>query len=727
MDRAGFLILVVLLLGAMGAALLLIDPNDYRDDIEAIVERETGRELSIEGDLKLSFYPWLGLELGRTSLADDPAFDSPEPFAEIERVYLAVRVLPLLRRQIELDTLVLEGARVRLIVDENGRGNWEQLIEATADDEREPVERPEDEEPTEVGITLADIGGVRLTDAFFSYEDRQTGDRYAIDPLNFETGRIRFNEPVPVQSSWTVNLPDDMSLAGNLRLEVEFDAAFEQLLARNLNLQLIARGEAIPNREQSVSLRAERINLDLAAGRYELPELRIGAAGIELLAALEARQDDEQLSAQARVDVPEFDARALLARLDIDAPETADPDVLQRVAATMDVIWADEQLDLRTLNIALDDTTISGRALVRSFEGPVAEFALSIDAIDLDRYLGPEREDEAERIDGEPVEEAEFDLPLELLRGLDLTGEFRLGQLRVAGLQMADMAADLRAENGEIRLSPMQANLYDGRFEGELIFDVREDTPRLAMRKALQGIQAGPLTEDLLDDDWVTGRGDVAFSLTMVGNSVGAWLNSLTGEGQFQFDEASVQGINIAYELRRAQARLQRRDAPEREDDVSDFARLTGSFVAEDGVIRNEDLRGESPLMRITGEGGVNLTDMTLDYLLTVNLVDTLTGAEGRELDELRRIPIPIRVRGPLDDFNISVDLQSALMQLHGEQLREAEREARERLQQEQDRLQQRVEEERRELEERLEREQERARERVGEEVEGRVRDLLRR
>ena len=51
---------------------LLVDPNDFRDDIGQAVKKQTGRDLTIEGDLKLSVIPWLGVEVGRASLSNAP-------------------------------------------------------------------------------------------------------------------------------------------------------------------------------------------------------------------------------------------------------------------------------------------------------------------------------------------------------------------------------------------------------------------------------------------------------------------------------------------------------------------------------------------------------------------------------------------------------------------------------------------------------------------------------
>ncbi|MDH3749312.1 MAG: AsmA family protein, partial [Gammaproteobacteria bacterium] len=68
-NKVVFLILgiVAVLVIAAIAFVLLFDPNDFREDIAAEVQRKTGRELVIEGDLELSLFPWLAINVGKTT------------------------------------------------------------------------------------------------------------------------------------------------------------------------------------------------------------------------------------------------------------------------------------------------------------------------------------------------------------------------------------------------------------------------------------------------------------------------------------------------------------------------------------------------------------------------------------------------------------------------------------------------------------------------------------
>ncbi|HSS63758.1 MAG TPA: AsmA family protein, partial [Gammaproteobacteria bacterium] len=84
-----------LILGIIIIVPLLIDPNDYRDEIEVKVEDQTGRKLKIEGDIVLTWFPWLGFEMGSVELGNAPGFEAPV-FASTDKVAIRLKLIPLL-------------------------------------------------------------------------------------------------------------------------------------------------------------------------------------------------------------------------------------------------------------------------------------------------------------------------------------------------------------------------------------------------------------------------------------------------------------------------------------------------------------------------------------------------------------------------------------------------------------------------------------------------------
>ncbi|PKL99685.1 MAG: AsmA family protein, partial [Gammaproteobacteria bacterium HGW-Gammaproteobacteria-7] len=120
-----FLGLLLILVAAGFALTHLFDPNDYKDEIRDLARSKAGLELDIKGDIGWSLFPWLGLELTEATLASTSTPD--QPFADLRLLGLSVRVLPLLRREVQMSDIRIDGLNLNLQRDEKGRSNWEDV------------------------------------------------------------------------------------------------------------------------------------------------------------------------------------------------------------------------------------------------------------------------------------------------------------------------------------------------------------------------------------------------------------------------------------------------------------------------------------------------------------------------------------------------------------------------------------------------------------------------
>ncbi len=117
---------LLLIIVALGFALThLFDPNDYKEEIRQIARDKAHIELTLNGDIGWSLFPWLGLELHEASVATLTA--PTQPFADLQMLGLSVRVLPLLRREVQMSDVRVEGLNLRLNRDKQGHGNWEDI------------------------------------------------------------------------------------------------------------------------------------------------------------------------------------------------------------------------------------------------------------------------------------------------------------------------------------------------------------------------------------------------------------------------------------------------------------------------------------------------------------------------------------------------------------------------------------------------------------------------
>ena len=216
----------------------------------------------------------------------------------------------------------------------------------------------------------------------------------------------------------------------------------------------------------------------------------------------------------------------------------------------------------------------------------------------------------------------------------------------------------------------------------------------------LQDIQAGPLARDLLAQEHLSGVLNLRLDVAGVGADSGALKRTLGGDVVFSFEEGRLHEFDLARRVNDAYLRYRGHDPdPEREAVATEIGEARGSGRISEGVLRNNDLTVRSQVMRGSGEGRIDLVRERLDYVLTVEFIDDTGRGIDRYLRELRGVPVPVRLRGPLLDPSVSVPLDDVL-----------EARAREELRREQERLRERAE---RELERQREQIEQRARDRL--------------
>ena len=108
-----FFLGLLLILVALGFALThLFDPNDYKDEIRQLARDKANLELTLNGDIGWSLFPWLGLELTDATLASASTPD--KPFADLRLLGLSVRVMPLLRPEVQMSDIRVDGLNLKL-------------------------------------------------------------------------------------------------------------------------------------------------------------------------------------------------------------------------------------------------------------------------------------------------------------------------------------------------------------------------------------------------------------------------------------------------------------------------------------------------------------------------------------------------------------------------------------------------------------------------------------
>ena len=642
----GLAVAVVLLLVLAGVLLPLIyDKEDLKKAIASEVRAQTGRDLTIAGELDFSLFPWIAVEVGELSLGNASGFGD-QPFAKIGQARAGVALVPLFRKQISLDEITLDGLELNLVVNEQGLSNWADL-EAGATEQPAP-------DPGSSPFRERRVAGLNIRNARVDYRDDSASEHYRLTGLSLRTGALGGTDSVPVSlaaalEDVTAGAQVDVEMAGIAAIDLET----QQYALTDFEMALGLDGA---NGAREVQILAPRVDLDLASQVMELESFSAMFAGIRADGALSVQNLLEAPTFNGSLSLAEFSPVEFMHAQGIAPPVTADPGVLKRAIVRTNLSGDEQQVRLNDLILELDESRFTGQMHIRDFDRPKFGFNLNVDEIDLDRYMEPASDGAGAGAGDEDVA-----MPKEELQGQEVQGQLTAGKLRLAGLDFSNAELGLLIRNGRLRIHPLTAEFYGGRYNGDINLDSSGDVPVLSLDQSIDSITFQRLVADLVDTESLSGMAIGHTTLTGRGSNSAEVLESLNGDIGLTLSEGALEGINIWYEIRKGMALYKGLAPPEPEPNRTVFSRMKLAASVKDGVITTREMVGELPFLTVRGDGTIDLASSRVDLGLVAAVRDVPELAKDPLAAELGGKSLPFRVGGTPDAPTVTVDWEALL------------------------------------------------------------------
>jgi AsmA protein len=617
---AGALIALVVI--GVVALLLFVDPNRYRGDIERVAKEHSGRVLTLHGKLELKIFPWLALSVHDVQLSNPEGFGT-QPFMTVQNASIGVKLLPLLSKRLEVSRVALDGVNVNLVSrgDEN---NWKDLSES-----KDSAQSPSSARPSEGSVT---IEGVDLAKSSVTYRDELKKSTTEIANLELHTGRLQTG-------------PDRTAL-GSVDLQGTYLAGAAEAPA------------SAQVKPLAFSLHTSGLTLAKATLAPAKVEVKVGDSALEVALAGENMSTGRLVTGS--VAVPTTSARKLLQSFGIAPPITRDSRALSAFGLQTNFRLTPKQLQLSALQLTLDDTRVQGSAAIEDLATSALSFDLNVNGINVDRYRAPVDKTTARPAGPPPVKTPPTPLPLEALRKLDAHGTLRVASATFSNIVFTDVVMALMAKDGHIRLGPTQARLYGGSYNGDIVLDARPAQAQLSLNEHVHGTDIAALVKAAFDSARLSGRADVNVAVTGVGNTDDAIMRSLTGKIDANVKQGALIGIDIAYELQRANALLKREVPPQRTGAARTvFNTLETDGTLDKGVLRIDDLRMETGFLKVHGRGTLDTATEAINYQLVTSVNKLAAGSGGGGLDALGSVDVPLTITGTLSSPTVRPDIEA--------------------------------------------------------------------
>jgi len=723
-----FGIVVVLLLLVVAAFVFTFDPNNYKDTITAQVEKQTGRDFEIAGDIRLSVFPWIGIKVEDVKLANAKGF-SDEPFARMAQLDVKVMLMPLLRKELQVDKVRLHGLFASLEVDEQGNNNWSDLAGQEDVAQQPPTpERTVDEGKQPPALAALAINGVELIDASVKWTDLQNNVHSHLSGFSLTMGAIRFNEAVDIELNTSVkhNEPE-LDAQINLTTRLTFNEAFTNVLLDALKLKVTANAPSLFT-EQVDLLLLSNINIDVDQQVAALNNTSVSAMGVTLYVNVEVANLVSEPVISGNVYTDDINARILAGRLGIELPPMASDSSMTKIAYASTFKASANMIEMNAIKLTLDDTDITGWLHVPDVAQPTVRYKLHMSSIDADAYLPPVSDVAAgEPIPAGPVEgtaavdssadpdDAEIELPVELLRKLNMEGQLNMDSVTVNKIPLTAILVETQAKAGLIRIDPLQLKTLDGNVNGSVMMNVKGETPAYSVGLKASNIRPGPVVNPMLvgvfgeQEVTLEGAANMLADINTSGTRVSQLKQVAKGKLTFDMAKTVLQGVDFEHFARSVVADyLATKSLPVPADwrgslnpeTKTAFNRAHASAVVANGDITNPDLILDSTRLKVTGQGVVNIMRNDMDYRA---LVDIKPPRRQTTADKLLDQPIAVHIHGPFELLAYDVDTSQIASSLSSLLEAEAKAKINKELEEEKAKLKEKAKQEEDEIKQKLE------------------------
>ncbi len=611
-------VIVAALFLSMVAIPAMIPIERIKTQLVAHVKKITGRDLVMDGKVTVSILPTLGIQLSKASLSNPSGFRSHE-LIRIGGIDARIKLWPLLSGKIEVDGFVLRDPIIALEVDETGRGNWV-LGEST-----KTAHTTVDNTPKTSEVREMRLGDVRITGGKITYLNHQ-GTTETIDDINLLLMLNRLDEP--------------LSAKGGLTWHGQ-TLALELILSKPRALiegHVSAAEVRITAQPVQIAFTGEVGSTLVGAIKASSPSLRSLIEWVSTKPVVFAGTGLGPLSVQAKV-------RTSTSRMD-----------LTTATLSLDTTKATGELSLTTATTAGTRPTLTGR--------------LNLETLDLNPYLTPESIPEpAERSDTpgrtESAKHPDTDwsdnvLDASPLQAIEADLTLNAAALKVHRLEVGRSTLTVALHGGHLTTDLTDMAFYQGHGVGQITLDATQNGTQEELGATAHFSLSGVRAETFLAAfgfNRLEGLANLELQLAGHGGSERSLVSSLSGKGSVTFLNGALRGINLAAIARNITSAF----APDAPPQKTDFSECTGSFSIVDGIVTNPDLTIQSPLLRVTGAGSIDLPKRMVNYRIEPKLVTSLEG-QGATKDKEKEnsgLAIPMIVDGSWEALRFHPDVDA--------------------------------------------------------------------
>jgi len=596
----GGLIAVIVIVGLI-AIKFLVNEELIKDNLIQQAKQYTKQDVTIEGDLNLTFYPQIGFELGKVTLFNKHEYADSKQI-EVKNVHAAVELMSLFTKTIAVTNVEVDGLTVNIETLADGRNNMDELLATLAP----PAKPLSNEDIQAIKITpegdiakseyMFVVKGVNITNAQLSLNNRQDGTYHKLSDSSLNIGEFAFGKPVAITLAANYRT-NELTAKLNTSMVLTIDEQFNQITLAQLNNKLALTGKSLPRPEMNISLQGD-MTFDNAYKKMQLTGLKL---------------DVDELTISG----------------DLSADVFAKPSLEYNLAMNTLVVddWLPKSEAKNTAKGTSDGTTnVKQRAT-------------------------------------KPTAEVEPDLSI--LSSVNQKGTLTVTKIKQGEYVLDNIKLQSELKDGVLQITKLSSDLYEGKLMVKALLDSNQKPATFNMNSTLEKVQSEQLVTIAAGKKMLTGLVDMDVRLSGKGLTMTKLKSVTKGTINTTFSDGAVLGVNVAQEVRKAIAMFSKKPVDDADQsEQTDFSSMVANFKLGHGKLTSTKIDLASPAIKVDGKGHADLIREKLDFTFGASVAENIGGQSSSTMKAVRDLRLPVNVKGSFAEPSIKFDFSDVTKQV---------------------------------------------------------------
>ncbi|SGZ05032.1 AsmA protein [Moritella viscosa] len=591
------LIAIIIVVGFI-AIKFLVNEELIKDNLITQAKQFTKQDVTIEGNLNLTFYPQIGFELGKVTLFNKHEYaDSKQ--AEVKSVQVAVELMSLFTKTIVVTNVEVDGLTVNVETLVDGRNNMDELF-ATLSPPEKPLSNDDIQAikvTPEGEIAKSEykfvIKSVNISNAQLSLNNRQDGTYHKLSDSSLTVGEFAFAKPVAITLAANYRT-NELTAKLKTSMILTIDEQFNEIKLSELDNKLALTGKLLPRPEMNISLQGD-MTYDNAYKTMKLAGLKLDV-------------DELNITGDLSVDVfskPSLEYNLAMNRLVIDdwLPKTEPVHKKNRSKATSKSVT----------------------------------------------QTSTDKQGENSSADVEP--------DLSALSSVNQKGSLTITQIKQGEYVLDNVKVQSKLKDGIFQLTKLSSDLYEGKLMVKALLDSNKKPATFNLNSTLEKVQSEQLITIAAGKKLLTGLVDVDMRLSGKGLTLTKLKSATKGSINTTFSDGAVLGVNVAQEVRKAIAMFGKKPVDNTDQsEQTDFSAMVANFKLGGGKLTSTKIDLASPAIKVDGNGYADLMREKLDFTFGASLAENIGGQSSSTMKAVRDIRLPVEVKGSFATPSIKFD-----------------------------------------------------------------------